>query len=162
MLKEKQKWCRFISKIYVSLNIHGRPPLFPLFSTQIILVITNRTLFHIVGLTRRVQIRLMDLLGLLQATIKSLKVGPFKDNHKSSTNRFTQICYQPKCQFRDQIGHIAKSKFKFSFSDGPVFKFSFGCQLAIKSLNVGALKRCVVWHLLFYQACDMVPVNSDT
>jgi Tfp pilus assembly protein FimT len=38
----------------------------------------------------------------LQATIKSLKVGPFKDNHKSSTNRYTQIRYQPKCQFREQ------------------------------------------------------------
>ena len=45
----------------------------------------------------------------LQATIKSLKVGPFKDNHKSSTNRYTQMRYQPKCHFRDQIGHIAKS-----------------------------------------------------
>ena len=29
--------------------------------------------------------------------------GPFKDNHKSSTNRYTQMRYQPKCQFRDQI-----------------------------------------------------------
>ena len=79
-----------------------------LWPLQNILIITNRTLFHMVGLTRRVQIRLMDLLGL-QATIKSLKVGPFKDNHKSSTNRYTQMRHQPKCQFRDQRGHIAKS-----------------------------------------------------
>jgi hypothetical protein len=44
----------------------------------------------------------MDLPGL-QATIKSLKVGPFKDNCKSSTNRYTQMQLLPVHRIKNAL-----------------------------------------------------------